>query len=54
MAGGADLKKDAVLALERHFAVVEAAGGVHQAEGPDELLRVQPFELAGHGDRCSR
>ncbi len=42
--GAADLEENPVLALQRHLAVVQAAGGVHQAEGADELLRREPFE----------
>ena len=38
VAGAADLEEDAVLALERDLAVVQAARGVHDAEGADELL----------------
>ena len=46
MAGAADLKENAVLAFQRHLAVVQAPRGVHDAEGADELLRIQSGEPA--------
>ena len=39
--GAADLEKDAVLALERDFAVVQPARGVHEAERADQLFGLQ-------------
>ena len=42
--GAADLEENPVLPLQRHLAVVQPAGGVHQAECPDELLRCEAFE----------
>ena len=50
----ADLKEDAVLALEGDFAVVEAARGVHQAKGADELFGVESCEAGRHGRRLGR
>jgi hypothetical protein len=43
MAGSADLKEDAVLAFEGDFAVVQAPGGIHEAEGANQLLGVEAF-----------
>ncbi len=39
----ADLEIDAILAFERHFAVVQAAGEMHQAECPNELVGIEAF-----------
>jgi hypothetical protein len=47
--GGADLKKEAVLALERDLAVVQPPGGVHQAKSADQLFGFEPGETAGGG-----
>jgi hypothetical protein len=44
VAGPADLEKNPVLPLQRHLPVVQPAGGVHQAESADELLRCEAFE----------
>ena len=47
MARGADLEEDAILPLEGDFAVVQPAGGVHQAESLNELFGIEAFEAAG-------
>jgi hypothetical protein len=47
VAGAGDLEEDAVLALEDDLAVVEAARGVNEAEGLDELVGREGFEARG-------
>src|SRR5260370_666159 len=42
--GAADLKKDAVLAFEGDLPIVEPPGKVHDAEGTDQGLRIQPSQ----------
>ncbi len=49
VAGPADLEKDAVLALERDLAIIQAPRRLHDAEGADELLGLQPVPLGGGG-----
>jgi hypothetical protein len=52
MASAADLEKDPVLALEGDFAIVQAAGGLHDAEGLDELVGIEAVPL-GYSDWLS-
>jgi hypothetical protein len=52
MAGGADLKEDAVLPLECHFTVVQPPGSVHEPERTNQLLRVKALKTVG--SRCRR
>src|SRR5271157_6029220 len=47
MARSADLKKDATLAFEGDFAIVEAPGGIHEAERADELFGIEAFMSSG-------
>jgi len=54
--GPADLKKDAILALERDLAVIQTPGRLHDAECLNELIGLQPLPFLngigmgrGHG-----
>ncbi|HYS94241.1 MAG TPA: hypothetical protein VEL48_12475, partial [Candidatus Acidoferrales bacterium] len=53
MPGPADLEEDTILPFERDLAVVQAPRQVHDAERPDELLRIEPGESAGGGGLLS-
>jgi len=54
MACSADLKVDAVLAFEDDFAIVKAAGGIHEAEGADELFRIEARISSGRRGLSNR
>jgi hypothetical protein len=47
VSGTADLKEDAALAFEGDFAIVQAPGGIHEAEGTDELFGIEAFMSPG-------
>ncbi len=47
VSGAADLKEDPVLALQRHFAVIQPPRGVHDAKRADQLLGIEAFVAGG-------
>jgi hypothetical protein len=49
MAGPADLEEDAILALERDFAIIQTPRGLHDTEGVDQLVGLQTVPFGGSG-----
>src|ERR1017187_2919107 len=52
LARGADLKEDAALTFEGDFAIIQAPGGIHEAERADELFGIEALmDCRGRGLR---